>query len=407
MHTQSITASTLVTPSITKVLDSKEELSNPGQTEDTLLTLSGTADPSIVVSLYDGLTIVRTASVTELGVWTLSSVPASIGSHSFTILARGVASSPPWVITVIDASIKPVIALLENSQGAEIPPDTTTPDTNVTVSGSAQAQQMVELFDFAVSKGGASADINGAWRKELTNLAVGAHAMKARALYGNNPESGIYGFTVERPPLDLVMPEVLEAFGPNKDQLEFARLADGADVHVRVSYTGMATGQAVRVRWGGRVEHTTDIKTVQDPSRPIDFTIWRDQVIDSIGRRVDINYSVVESQGGPVLPSKILPLNILPQAFDLVEPTINGGYTIVTVAYLGSLTSHTIAVRWRGAVDRSTEVKRPPNNGSPVSFTIPSQWVGESRGRQVLINYSVGAGNNSLIFSQLLRVSIP
>ncbi|WP_349973219.1 hypothetical protein [Pseudomonas caspiana] len=113
MHTQSITASTLVTPSITKVLDSKEELSNPGQTEDTLLTLSGTADPSTVVSLYDGLIRVRTASVTELGEWAISSVQTPIGSHSFTILARGVASSPPWLITVGTVELdleKPAVA---------------------------------------------------------------------------------------------------------------------------------------------------------------------------------------------------------------------------------------------------------------------------------------------------------
>ena len=100
MNTQSKTASTLATPSITKVLDSKDELSNPGQTEDTLLTLSGTADPSTVVSLYDGSGRVRTASVTNLGAWAISSVQAPIGSHSYTIRALDGASSPAWVITV-------------------------------------------------------------------------------------------------------------------------------------------------------------------------------------------------------------------------------------------------------------------------------------------------------------------
>lgn len=405
MNTGSHATDPLVALAITRVTNSDGELTNPGTTADPELTLNGTGSASSVVQIYNNGLIKTTASVPG-GTWS-ASIQADAGLNSISARTVSGEISVPWLITVGAAAVSPVITSIVNSQNEEIPPDGSTNDTRVTIRGSAQAQQQVEVFDTGSSKGVATVNAAGVWSQELVDLAAGLHAVKAKAQYGSEPESAIRNFVVQRPSLDLTAPSVLEAFGPAKDQLELARLPDDSDVHVSVpQYTGMSPGHTIRVRWLGRIDYFTVIKTVERPG-PVEFTIPRDEVIDSIGRRVDVNYSVVESTGGPIRPSKILTLTILPQPLNLVAPTINNGNTTVTVTYPGSLTSHTIAVRWRGVTDRVTTVRRPPGNGAATTFTIPSAWVAENRGRRVLINYSVGVGNAPLIFSQLLRIDIP
>ena len=496
---------------ITKVQDSSSSLPNPGTTSDIELTLSGTGTENAVVVIKDEGNMLGTASVIGDGSW-VKSVEAAVGRHVYTV-NEGAAVSASWVITVV-AQVVPQINSVKDSQGVEIPEEGTTVDTRVTLSGSAQASQTVELLDQGKSIGAADVDANGAWARVFQDMARERHSIKAKALYGSNPESAERHFTIEAkqaPPapdvledssanvldlkdlaritvrvpnygmqlndtvrvrwlginqhdtaiktivtlapldvdiplswaredldktviltysygrngqsivvslpltisvvqtsenLNLIPPLVLEAFGPGGDQLEFSRLPNGTDVHVRVpQYPGMAIGQTVRVRWVSRVVFDTDIKPVER-IMPIEFTIWRDEVIDSIGQLVVVNYSVVEQQDGPINPSKALDLTVLPQSLNLVAPTINAGTTTVSVAYQGSLTSHTISVRWRGVNDHTTGVQRPPANGGITRFTIPAQWVTENRGRQVLINYSVGAGDNPMIFSQLLRINV-
>lgn len=207
--------------------------------------------------------------------------------------------------------------------------------------------------------------------------------------------------------LNLIRPTVPAAVAQgNPEVLDFSRLPDNTDLIMRVNYDGMDRGQTVRGQWIGRVRYTTDIKDVTLVG-PMDFVIPRDEVIDSIGSTVSVNYSVVLTPGGTLLPSKILPLRILPQALNLVAPTINAANTTVSVAYGASLTSHTIAVRWKGVVEHHTSIQNPPTNGGTTQFTIPAAWVTENRGREVLINYSVGVGDARLIFSQLLRKVMP
>ncbi|WP_095092409.1 hypothetical protein [Pseudomonas sp. Irchel 3A5] len=207
--------------------------------------------------------------------------------------------------------------------------------------------------------------------------------------------------------LNLIRPTVPAASAQgNPEVLDFSRLPDNTDLIMRVNYDGMYPGQTVRGQWIGRVRYTTPIKEVTLIG-PMDFIIPRDEVIDSIGSTVSVSYTVVLSTGAPQLPSKILPLRILPQALSLVAPTINAANTTVSVAYGASLTTHTIVVRWKGVIEHRTAIQHPPSNGGTTQFTIPAAWVTENRGKEVLINYSVGVGDARLIFSQLLRKVMP
>ena len=199
-------------------------------------------------------------------------------------------------------------------------------------------------------------------------------------------------------PLDLIPPTVVEA---SNGQLDFTWLSDGMAT-VRVpQYPGMAVGHTVRVRWLCRVAYLSEIKTVETVG-PIDFKIPRDEVIDSIGSLVDVNYTVEVSLGN-IQASTSYGLIMRPQPLNLVAPSIYFDNTNVRVSYLNSLKMHSVAVRWKGVVERQTDIQHPEQNGYYLDFAIPSSWVTENRGREVLVNYAVGVGDNPLIFSQITR----
>ncbi|PHN31615.1 hypothetical protein [Pseudomonas sp. ICMP 561] len=206
--------------------------------------------------------------------------------------------------------------------------------------------------------------------------------------------------------LDLIPPQVPEAIRQgNPNRLDFYRMAAGTDLIMRVYYKDMKPGHTVRGRWVGRVEYVTDIKPVTLIG-PMDFIIPRDEVIDSIGVAVNVNYSVVVDPHSPLLPSKALVLTVEPQEPNLLEPTIAANHQTVYVNYT-SQSIDTVAVRWKGRSEYFTEIKTPPAGGGVITFSIPPAWVTENRGREVLINYSVGRGGAALKFSQILRRNIP
>jgi len=86
--------------------------------------------------------------------------------------------SLPWVITVVNAAVKPVIVTIENSTGMAIPPGSNTFATSVTLSGTAEPDATVEIDDGTTSWGTAPAP-GGAWTKTLAGLPLGAHSMTA------------------------------------------------------------------------------------------------------------------------------------------------------------------------------------------------------------------------------------
>ncbi|WP_297842934.1 hypothetical protein [Pseudomonas sp.] len=410
-------------PTITNVKDSQGiEIPENTKTFDNNVTLSGSAQASGMVEILDQNLVIGAATADTGGTWTRVFTGRADGPHAMkakALYGTGLESSVrTFTVEVQTVPAPPAPDVLEDNAANVLDLKGLTrvtvrvPNYGMQVGDTVRVRWLgVNLHETAIKTIVAIApldfDIPLAWAREDVDKSVTVTYSYARGgpIIVSLPLAISVVETGEN--LDLIRPEVVGATGANRDQLDFSRLPSGADVTVTVpQYMGMAVGQTVRVRWASRIVFQTDIKSVQNIA-PINFTIWRDEVIDSIGRLVDVNYSVVEYTGGPIIASRILSLNVLPQALNLVAPTINAGNTTVSVAYASSLTSHTIAVRWRGVTDRNTAVQHPPSNGGVTQFTIPSQWVTENRGRRVLINYSVGVGDNSLIFSQLLRIDIP
>ena len=207
---------------------------------------------------------------------------------------------------------------------------------------------------------------------------------------------------------NLIAPKVLKSYGPAGDRLNFNDVYSDPYVEVVIPhYVGMTKGHIIRVRWAsGRYKYDTDTLTISTPG-PQTLKIPRLEVIDSIGSKVAVNYSVREASGLPLLISKSLTLNVDAQDFDLVEPRLTADRKKVTVKFLNMKTGYTVRVRWYGKVVRDTDTK-PIINDSSIAFDIPLPWIQENIGNLVLINYSVyrSGSTDNLMFSQILRVQL-
>ncbi|MDQ3668757.1 MAG: Ig-like domain-containing protein [Actinomycetota bacterium] len=133
------------------------------------------------------------------------------GSHTFEVRAtdRGgntdaTPASRTWTVDTI-APDAPVITT--PADGAK------TDDPTVTVSGTAEANSAVEVFDGSVSRGSATADGSGGWSTTLAGLADGSHTLTAKATdAAGNTSSASSGVTVT---VDTVAPDTAIDSGPS------------------------------------------------------------------------------------------------------------------------------------------------------------------------------------------------
>jgi hypothetical protein len=103
----------------------------------------------------------------------------SDGSHTFQVRATDVAgntdatpASQTWTVDTIAPGAPAISSPADNSSNN---------DGNVTVSGTAEANSTVELFDGTTSKGTTQADASGGWSKALSGVADGSHTYTAKA----------------------------------------------------------------------------------------------------------------------------------------------------------------------------------------------------------------------------------
>ncbi|MBC3273497.1 Ig-like domain-containing protein [Pseudomonas sp. SWRI81] len=190
------TVAVATAPTITSVKDSKGEVAAGGTTFDTSVTVSGKAFANQKVEIFDGATSKGEVLVDASGNWTLPLTALSASAHSITVKALYGSNpvSAAWTFTVAVATA-PTITSVKDSKG-EVAAGGTTFDTSVTVSGKAFANQKVEIFDGATSKGEVLVDASGNWTLPLTALSASAHSITVKALYGSNPVSAAWTFTV-------------------------------------------------------------------------------------------------------------------------------------------------------------------------------------------------------------------
>ncbi|WP_162801407.1 SwmB domain-containing protein, partial [Azospirillum brasilense] len=139
--------------------------SNSGSTTDTLTkittpTITGTAEASATVVLYDGATVVGTATADGAGLWTITSASLSDGAHSLTAKAN-TANGASAASTALSVTI-----------------DTAAPTlTSAVLSGTQLTLTYSELLDGAQAPAGAFTVLVGGVARTVTAVATDGRAV--------------------------------------------------------------------------------------------------------------------------------------------------------------------------------------------------------------------------------------
>ena len=136
-----------------------------GITNDNTLTLTGTAEANSTVKVYDGATLLGSAVANGSGAWTYTTAALTNGAHSLTATATdaagntGVASTALAVTIDTTAPVAPTIASFSTDSG--VVGDNITNDNTLTLTGTAEANSTVKVYDGATLLGSAVANGSG------------------------------------------------------------------------------------------------------------------------------------------------------------------------------------------------------------------------------------------------------
>jgi autotransporter passenger strand-loop-strand repeat protein len=160
--------------------------STDGVTDATNVSVSGTAEPNSTVSLYDGKTLVGTVGASSSGTWSVANVTLSQGTNKLTATATDPAgntsgASAPFVATLdTTAPAAPAVSGISPDTGSSST-DGITDATSVTVTGTAEANSTVKLYDGTTLVGTVTAKNNGAWSVANVTLSQGSNNLTATA----------------------------------------------------------------------------------------------------------------------------------------------------------------------------------------------------------------------------------
>ena len=145
-------------------------------TNDNTLTLTGTAEANSTIKVYDGATLLGSAVTNSSGAWTYTTAALTDGAHNLTATATdaagntGAASAALGVTIDTTAPVAPVISS-----------DVIVNTNEVALTGTAEANSTVKIYDGATLLGSAVATSSGAWTYTTAALANGNHSFTATA----------------------------------------------------------------------------------------------------------------------------------------------------------------------------------------------------------------------------------
>ncbi|QAU22985.1 hypothetical protein EO087_02430 [Dyella sp. M7H15-1] len=297
-------------------------------------------------------------------------------------------STPLKLLVSPAQAIIPVITSVSDSTG-DIPDGGITHDTTVTVSGTAIAGMTVELFDNeTISRGIAPVDNAGLWIRAVTGLADGNHRFTATGLYGSEPVSPAWSFTVLAALVGLAAPIVTEA-DPFTNTLNLVKPING--VHIVIDYPGMAPNDVVTMIWqgtegGGSQQQATKVEVVG----PIIFTVDNPTIDPNTNRTVQIFYTVKRA-GEPAVESPVLNLAIHGVPNMGLAPYFIGG----TTSFYRCTARSSITIPEDLPIGAVIDTTSPI---SPSGWTAIYSWAYQSR--QYLSNAIGGEpAQNSTLFS--------
>jgi len=234
-----------------------------GVTDDARPTLSGNAEPGSTITIYDGSDVLGRVKADTSGKWTFTTPKLEDREHSITVTAMDQAGneskpSQPYVFTVDTQAPEVAIVGVEATDGdghvvAPIDNSGLTRDTTPRLTGTAEADAQIEIYDNGGLIGTTVADGNGDWSFELPELGDANHSLTARASdeAGNQSTSSeAWSFRVDTaPPSVPTIGRIEDDQGSLKGALGDGSSSD--DRRPDISGSGVVAGDLVNVYRNG------------------------------------------------------------------------------------------------------------------------------------------------------------
>ena len=328
---------------------------NNGVTNDSTPLLSGTGEVGAKVSIYDGAALLGTTTVASNGTWSFISTTLSNGSHTLNVTqtdaAGNVSPNASTVMTIDTVAPNAVTNLvISDDVGASQGPLTNgavTDDATPTLSGTAEANAIVTIYDGTTVLGSVTASSTGAWTYTTSTLSNGTHPLSVTvtdAAGNTSAASATVSITV-----DTVAPAASTLVITN--DITNTTVANGgytndttptlsgtAEVGSKVSiYDGSALLGTLTVGSGGTWTYTTAVLT--QGSHPINVT-----VTDPAG-----NVSGTTS-------ATVIVDSVAPAAVTSLVAANNNGSTAVTIPNNGSTNDNTPLLSGNGEVGAKVSI---------------------------------------------------
>ncbi|WP_354410998.1 Ig-like domain-containing protein [Variovorax atrisoli] len=245
-------------------------LGNGGSTDDATPTFAGSgAAPGEIVKVYDGATLLGSATARSDGSWEFT--PSGLGpgahsiTHTVTDAAGNTSAASAALAFTVDASAVAVSVTKagETQQGQQIKtrPAGFTDDTTPTVEGKASPGAVVTIKEGSTVLASATADSAGNWKLMLPTQAEGAHSYKASAVNaaGNSSEAS-FTLTIDTtPPAVPVVASAEDDVGPVQGALASGAATD--DTRPTLSGSGATPGDIITVHDNGSAIGSTTVQS--------------------------------------------------------------------------------------------------------------------------------------------------
>ncbi|WP_019658315.1 Ig-like domain repeat protein [Variovorax atrisoli] len=246
------------------------EFGSGGSTDDTTPTLAGSgATPGEIVKVYDGATLLGSATVKSDGRWEFTPTGLGHGTHSITHTITDAAgntsiASTPLTFTVDTSAVAVSVTKAgEPRQGQPVKPRPAgfTDDTTPAVVGTASPGAVVTVKEGSKALASATTDANGNWSLMLPAQSEGAHSYKVTAVNaaGNSSETA-FTLTIDTtPPAVPVVASAEDDLGPVQGALASGAATD--DTRPTLSGSGATPGDIITVHDNGSAIGSTTVQS--------------------------------------------------------------------------------------------------------------------------------------------------
>jgi large repetitive protein len=192
-----VDTTTPATPAAPVVTDNGTLIPSGGTMPDGHPVISGTGKAGDTVKIYDGSTVIGSATIGGDGKWSFTpTTDLSYGGHDLSVIETkpaGTPSAPSAHTTVTVVVPAPVITDILDAIGpitGTIPNGGITDDNHPTISGTGVAGNTVYIYENGRGCGGVVVDATGHWSLKITGaMSEGQHAMTATQFPLGQPES--------------------------------------------------------------------------------------------------------------------------------------------------------------------------------------------------------------------------